>query len=47
MKNVVECPREFFAYFNALETYLKKRVADGGLFEKKKKCVLKNILSPR
>ena len=21
MKNVVECPREFFAYFNALETY--------------------------
>ena len=20
MKNVVECPREFFAYFNALET---------------------------
>ena len=20
-KNVVECPREFFAYFNALETY--------------------------
>jgi hypothetical protein len=21
MKNVVECPREFLAYFNALETY--------------------------
>ena len=21
MKNVVECPREFFAYFNALKTY--------------------------
>ena len=22
MKNVVKCPREFFAYFNALETVL-------------------------
>jgi hypothetical protein len=22
MKNVVECPREFLAYFNALETYI-------------------------
>ena len=21
MKNVVECKKEFFAYFNALETY--------------------------
>ena len=21
MKNMVDCPREFFAYFNALETY--------------------------
>jgi hypothetical protein len=44
MKNVVECPRGFFAYFNALETYSvylifpEKSKNDKLLFCRKVKC---------
>ena len=43
MKNVVECPREFIAHFNALETTCVLRFVQVFFFEKDVSCIIKFI----